>query len=148
MKKILIYVAGGVLLFGLWALSGQIGRFIGRSAVENFSQGRQEGAVEKAMELAVHELRKQLPMQVDEATTLQNIPPAGKAFIYYYRLSYVKDDTSIANFHDPMKRNVISNVCQQKDMRHMMNMGVDYRYVYMSADGLLVDEITTRATDC
>jgi hypothetical protein len=33
-------------------------------------------------------------------------------------------------------------------MRSMMDMGVEYRYVYMSADGLLIDEFTIVASDC
>ena len=88
MKKTILYVGGGILALGLWALSGEIGRFMGKSAMESYVQGRQEGAVEKAVELAVVELRKQLPMQFDEATTLQNVTSAGKTFYYYYYLLY------------------------------------------------------------
>jgi hypothetical protein len=148
MKKILVSVTGGVVLFGLWALSGQIGRFIGRSAVESFYQGKEDGVVEKAMELAVHDLRNQLPMQVDEATTLQNVASVGNTFIYFYHLSYVQSEINVENFHATMTPSLTSYVCQYQDMRRMMNMGVEYRYNHMSADGLLVDEITIRGSDC
>jgi hypothetical protein len=86
LKKTILYVGGGILASGLWALSGGIGRYLGKSAIESYVQGRQEGSVEKAVELAVAELRKQLPMQLDEATTLQNVASAGKTF--YYTITY------------------------------------------------------------
>ena len=148
MKRILAYVAGGIALLGIWALSGEIGRFIGRSAIEGYNQGKQEGAVERAVKHAVHELRNQLPMQVDEATTLLRVASAGKALIYHYRLSSAKRDMDLTHFHAIMASDLISNVCQHEDMRYMMEMGANYRYVYMSADGLLIDEITIRASDC
>jgi hypothetical protein len=148
MKKIFLYVGGGIVALVLWALSGEIGRFIGRSAMESYVQGRQEGGVEKVLELAVHEIRKQLPMQIDEATTLQNVMSVGNAFYYYYHLSYLKSDIDAEYFREAMTRNLRSNACQHQDMRYAIDMGAEYKYIYMSADGLVIDEITIRASDC
>jgi hypothetical protein len=51
-KKILVYVGGAILLMGILAFSGQIGRFVGRLTVENYRHGKQESFVEGAMEAA------------------------------------------------------------------------------------------------
>ena len=98
--------------------------------------------------MAAAEVRKQLPIQIDEITTLQTVFSAGKTGIYQYRLSLIRGDIDVDYFIAKMRENLRNNVCQQKQMKYILDEGGDYKYVYMSSDGLLIGEITITPSDC
>ena len=98
--------------------------------------------------MAAAEARKQLPMRIDEITTLQSVLSAGKALIYNYRMSLKKSDLDTNKFIAEMKKTSVHNVCQQKQMKSILNLGGVYKYVYMGADGLIIGEITIALADC
>lgn len=146
--KYLLYAGLGLAALIAWALSGEIGRFVGKSAVESYQEGKQQGVIEKAAEMAAVELRKQLPIQIDEITTLQTVVSAGKTLIYHHRLSLKKSDVDIDYFIAKMRENLKNNVCQQKQMKSILDKGGNYAYSYLSADGLFIGEITITSSDC
>jgi hypothetical protein len=61
MKKSLIYAVSLGFAILAWALSGEIGRLVGKSTVDRYQQGQTRGVVEMAQEAAANELRRQLP---------------------------------------------------------------------------------------
>ena len=150
--KYLLYAGMGLAALVVFALSGQIGKFVGRTVgettVENYQEGKQEAFLEKGQAMAAEEIRKQLPMRIDEITTLQSVLSAGKALIYNYRMSLKKSDLDTNEFIAKMTENLAHNVCQQKQMRNILNLGGNYKYVYMGADGLLIGDITITLADC
>lgn len=148
MKKFLLYAGLGCVGLVLWALSGQIGRFVGKSAIENYQQGKMQGAVEKAQEIAAEQIRKQLPIQVDEVTTLYNVMVSGRALIYQYRMKRYKDRIDLDNFHSEMLAMLKYNVCNEKGMRWGIDNGGSFVYYYIGLDGLLIDEITINSSSC
>jgi len=81
--------------------------------------------------MAAEEGRKQLPIQVDEFTILQNVLSAGKGLIYHYRVSLKKNDLDTNQFIAEMKETLVHNVCQQKEMKYILDLGGEYRYVYV-----------------
>lgn len=146
--KYLLYAGLGLAALIAWALSGQIGQFVGKSAVESYQEGKQQGVIEKAVEMAAVEIRKQLPIQIDEITTLQTVMSAGKTLIYTYRLSRKKSDMDIDYFIANKRENLKSNVCQQKGMKSILDKGGNFTYSYLSSDGLYIGEITITLSDC
>ncbi len=148
MKKFLLYAGLGCVGLVLWALSGQIGRFVGKSAIENYQQGKMQGAVEKAQEMAAEQIRKQLPIQVDEGTTLYNVMVSGKTLIYQYRMKRYKNRIDLDSFHSEMVAMLKHNVCNEKGMRWGIDNGGSFVYYYIGLDGLLIDEITINSSSC
>ena len=118
--KYLLYAGMGLAALVVFALSGQIGKFVGRTVgettVENYQEGKQEAFLEKGQAMAAEEIRKQLPMRIDEITTLQSVLSAGKALIYNYRMSLKKSDLDTNKFIAEMKKTLVHNVCQQKQI--------------------------------
>ena len=75
--KYLLYAGLGIAALITWALSGQIGKYVGKSTVENYrqekKQGKIEAVLEKVLEKSASEIKKQLPIKIDETTTLVGI---------------------------------------------------------------------------
>jgi len=138
----------GCAAFILWALSGEIGRFVGRSAIEGYYEGERQGLVEKGQEIAAKELRKQLPVQVDERTILQNVLSVGKTLQYHYRMQMTKGDIDYHNFHRDMSGKLKNYVCLEKNMRFTLDNGGAFKYIYTGSDGLLIDQITITSSVC
>jgi hypothetical protein len=122
-------------------------QFVGKSAVESYQEGKQQGVLEKAQEMAAQEIRKQAPIQIDEITTLQSAHSVGKTLIYNHRLSLRKSDIN-DNFVAEMRKSLKHNVCQNKGMRITLNIGGEFTYIYLSLDGLLIGEIKITSSDC
>jgi hypothetical protein len=146
-KKSLIYaVSGGVAILA-WALSGEIGRFVGKSAVDRYLQGQSRGVVEMAQEAAAKELREQLPMRIDDLTTLERVMSAGSALIYQYRVDFTERDID-NSWHAKMKSMLAANVCRQSDMRVALKDGASYQYTYIGNDGFMIAEFVVTGSDC
>ncbi len=127
----------GLAALILWALSGGTGTSVETAAVESPGEVKQQGGVEEAQEMAALELRKQLPMQIDETTTLQSALGVGKTLIYYYRISQLKSDIDNDSFIVEARETLRQDVCQKKQMRSTLNIGGMYNYVYLSLDGIV-----------
>jgi hypothetical protein len=148
MKKWLIYIALGIGGILIWGFAGGIGKMVGRTAVEKYQQGKIEGTIEKAQELAAKHLRKQLPLKVDEITTMQNVVSVGKNLTYFYTMDRKKSDPSLSQFIRKMTPNIIKNVCGQKDMALSIKYGGSFTYSYMGSDGLSIGSIKISKKEC
>jgi hypothetical protein len=64
MKKIIVYVASGIILMVVWTLSGEMGRLVGKSTVEGYLHRQRRGAIDTVQEATAKELRRQLSMRI------------------------------------------------------------------------------------
>ena len=126
------------------AVSGASARL---SAAEPVQQANQP-PIEDIQAAAAEFLSKQLPFQVDEVTTLESVANAGPMLIYNYRLTVLKESLDVPTFRVEMRRTLKQTACAQKDMRKIMSIGGSYRYVYLGADGHMIDEVTIGSSDC
>ena len=151
MKKYRSYALCAAFLLAVvagWALSGELGKFIGGSAVEKYQEGKKEGAVAKAQELAAKEMRKQLPIQVDEFTVLQNVLSMNTTLQYHYRLDAMKAEIDVSGFSAAMKEAIVASACSDDGMRHVLNNGGEYSYIYTGAGGDIISKIYISKEDC
>jgi hypothetical protein len=142
-RKNLIYalsVGIGVIAF---AFSGEIGKIVGRLAVERYLEGQTQGAIEKAQEEAAKQIRAQLPMRVDDVTTLERVA----MLLYQYNVSLTESDLD-ASWHLNQKNMLITNVCKEPGMRLGLKNGAKYRYDYFGKNGILIAEFVVAETDC
>lgn len=142
------FIALGIGGIVLWALAGGIGKFAGRSLVQEYQQGKSEGVVEEALASAALQFRKQLPMRVDEITVLQSVASAGTLLVYNYSIELKKSEIDHYKFMKKMKNQLTHNVCGQKDMVFTLKHGGEYRYTYMGSDGITIGSVDIVRSDC
>lgn len=137
----------GVALTGLlvWVLTGETGRFFGDSGYQG---GTQQGAIERAQEAAARELRKQLPMKVDDVTTLQDVSSVGKTLIYEYKLFMSSGMVDKGEFRSTMRAQLVNNACQKEEMKSKIDGGAMYTYKFLGIDGSIIATIKISASDC
>ena len=143
MNKWVKYAAIGIGFLVLFAIANGVGRFTGKSVLKEYEGGK----VEAAQAYAAEEMRKQLPMRIDEVTTLQSVLSMGKSLIYNYRIELIKDDIN-NNFLQKQTGLLRQNVCGQKAMAKVIKLGRSYRYLYMSKDGLSLGSIEISKKSC
>jgi hypothetical protein len=146
-KKSLIYVVSGSVVIFAWALSGEIGEFVGRSTVDSYLEGRSRGAVEMAQAAVATELRSQLPIRIDDLTTLERVMSAGTTLIYQYRVDFSESDVD-TTWRQGIKNMLAMNVCKQSDMKYALDNGARYQYTYFGNDGIMIADFVVTGLDC
>ncbi len=130
---------GGYAALILAALfASGIGKIVGRSTAENYYESKDKAEIEKAQEKVAASIRRQLPMKVDEATTLQNVVSVGTNLTYHYIISQNLSDIDIENFKDNMNTHLKHNICDNEVMSKSIKAGAIYLYQYVSQDGLSI----------
>lgn len=147
MKKILGYFGGAVGVVVIIMATG-VGNYVGKKAVDNYQDGKTDGLLEQGQAEAAAELRKQLPMQIDDVTTLQNVISMGTTLAYHYNIAANKADIDMNLFTEQMQKQLKTNTCEQKDMANTIKYGGKYTYMYMSADGLRLGQFTFGKEEC
>ena len=136
MQHKILKISGAVFGVMLILVASGVGELAGRSAVQKFSDDVNLGAIEKAQEIAAAELRKQLPIELDEMTTLQAALSAGPALIYIYRVHQDIGEIDVKSFSSKMQQKLFKNVCGEGILRKNMSIGAKYIYQYSSEDGI------------
>jgi hypothetical protein len=90
--------------------------------------------VADAQSAAAENLRKQLPMKVDEFTTLVTVATAGRTAIYSYRIDLPVGELP-AGWREGQVPQLTYNLCNHPLMRKMMKQGADYSYQYVDIGG-------------
>jgi hypothetical protein len=90
--------------------------------------------VSDAQSAAAENLRKQLPMKVDEFTTLVTVATAGRTAIYSYRIDISESELPTGWREDQISQ-LKYNLCNHPLMRKMMKQGADYSYQYVDIGG-------------
>ena len=90
--------------------------------------------VDDALALLVPELRKNLPMKVDEITTWLAIQALGPAVLYTYSFDLPKQD--IEAIAGDLKNVTTQNACNNKTWRMFLDAGAGQRHLYVDESGL------------
>lgn len=136
MQHKILKIGGAVFGVVLILVASGIGKLAGRSAVQKISDDVNQGALEKAQEIAAADLRKQLPIELDEMTTLQTALSAGSSLIYIYRIHQDIGEIDVRSVSSEMHQKLFKNVCGEKILRKNMSIGAKYIYRYFSRDGI------------
>ncbi len=130
------------------AVAGIGGAYAGSKLVSSYMQDRNLVALEEGQALAAKQLRSQLPMKVDEATTLQSVISMGPALAYHYVIDANKADLDIESFKELMQVQLKANTCEHEGMAETIKYGGEYIYMYMSADNLRLGEFKFGKKEC
>lgn len=138
-------VIGAILIY---VVAGGVGRFLGGSVADNYESSRQNTAIAEAQAQVAAEMRKQLPLKVDEFTTLQTVLSVGPTIIYSYVIDIQYDEIEREAFSDDIFKQLKFNVCQETNMLSVMSAGGIYTYTYASADGKSLGSYTLNKRVC
>ena len=100
-----------------------------------------------AQAAAASELRSQLPIRIDDATTLERVMSAGTTLVYQYRIDFSESDVG-TTWHQSMKNMLATNVCKHSVMRNALDNGARYQYTYFGTDGVMIADFVVTGLDC
>ncbi|HEX5930627.1 MAG TPA: hypothetical protein VFY74_02590 [Methyloceanibacter sp.] len=102
--------------------------------------------VDDALALLVPELRKNLPMKVDEITTWLAIQALGPAVLYTYSFDLPKQD--IEAIAGDLKNVTTQNACNNKTWRMFLDAGARQRHLYVDESGLHAVQFDIDSNSC
>jgi hypothetical protein len=130
-----------LMIFAVLCVGGVVGYFAMNAM---FSSGE----IEKAQQEAAAQINKNLPMQVDELTTLEAVSSEGSALVYNYKVDVKKDETDLDVFTAEVKKNLMATMCGKEPFSKLYSAGASYVYNYTDTAGDALTEITIDADTC
>jgi hypothetical protein len=103
--------------------------------------------VSDAQAHAAKAFRKQLPVKVDENTTLLTVGSAGRTLIYSYRVNAHKKNLP-SDWQRRQNSHMENNLCNHPKMRTMLKRGASYSYQYVDVVGELIAYFTVANSNC
>ncbi|MGI6340802.1 MAG: hypothetical protein ACOX0B_01180 [Minisyncoccales bacterium] len=83
---------------------------------------------EEFIEMAISEMKEDLPMVVDETSTLEEV--YGKNNMIYYRFKLAEEYMISEEFIDLMKEDIMGNICDTEGLEMFFNRGISIKYIY------------------
>ena len=126
-----------------------IGKMAGKSAVQNFNQGKLDGTIENILLETSKQINSQLPSMVDKETRLDTTMCAGKNMQYKYTMvNIAENELDKTAFNNEMRSMLVKNQCSNDNMIKMLKMGVSYNYMYQDKNGALIATVNISRADC
>jgi hypothetical protein len=101
-----------------------------------------------AQAAAANLMSKQLPVRIDDVTTVQSVVSVDKTIIYRYSVALNFNDIDRDAMMKKVRTTTTHNVCNQEKMVSAMKYGGSYRYIYVAEDGRMIGDIKLTAADC
>lgn len=87
------------------------------------------------------------PIELDSVTVLTHAERFGKLIVYNYKLKIKKSDWTAA-IQNQQTQNLTKGNCSNNEIRAVLAVGYEYRYDYVSSDGLLLSNILITERKC
>lgn len=127
---------------------------IDSSSTESVSDSHEQDSsiesISKGISDNLYMIKKDLPITVDDVTTLESIDSDGLSVIYGYRLKLSGlNDGEKSKFEADMKNENTKNACNNPDMSKFLELGVSYIYNYHDLDNVRINgfEVTKEICD-
>jgi hypothetical protein len=143
-------VLGSIGLLIVIVFAGSIGKMVGKSTVQNYSEGKKEGAFEEVLTKTASQINGRLPVMVDKETRLDStVGGPGKKFTYLCTLvNFSAQEISWQHFSSTLSPNIRNSVCSSKEMEVFVKNGVQVVYNYRGKNGVIVGDIVVNPSDC
>jgi hypothetical protein len=151
--KYMLVIIGVVIVFFSWALSGSIGKKIGRALfdIETGTKKNTQSALQQGLEKISQDLNKDLPKMLNEYLRMDEVQTNTSEltvthYATYAQHSLLDTDFSFLNKNLPK---LVNQLCQSKNAYWAMSLGVKYVYIYRDKDGKLIgNPFIIRVSDC
>lgn len=130
-----------------------LGLACGASALDkngNFeSRQEQDAFIAATLKKMAGEMNSQAPIQVDEDTRVMSVIALQKTITFNMRLPRVKfSDVDPNRIAQVARENLNHTVCQSKATRNLIDLGVEYVYLYSGSDGRLITRVAIKSYRC
>ena len=121
---------------------------VAASSSEGIADSNHDSDIQK-MDNNVDALKKDLPIAVDEVTTLEKVDFDGSTVTFSYRLK-VSDysESERQEIETVMRSEHTKVVCAAEDVIEGINMGFDYKYSYYDLDDIKVASFNVTKDTC
>lgn len=142
-RRFAIFVAFGIFL-------SHLGSVVALDKNGNFeSKQEQDAFIAATLKKMAGEMNAQTPIQLDEETRMMSVIALQKTITFNMRLSRYKasevDPNQIAQV---ARENLNHIVCSSKATRDLIDLGVEYVYLYNGSDGKLVTRVAIKSYRC
>lgn len=152
MLKKLVSALGFVVILIAMAISGQIGKEVGRFAFTPKKPNQQDIDAElfQQMKEAARQLNKNTPMMVDSNTRMDSatVGPGLRITYHYTFPAFSSRDLKPSLLRSNLQPTVRQNVCKNSDMKLSLEYGATYRYSYSGNDGAHIYTFELNGNDC
>ena len=152
MLKTLLSVVGVIVALIVWAVSGQIGRDVGKAAFapSKPTQKEIEAKLIEGFEEAARQVNASAPTMIDDGTRMDKatVGPGALVTNHYTFLKYSSQEIDPIWIHQELLPVVKSNVCASKDMKPSLQYGGVYAFSYSGNDGIKIVSFQVNRNDC
>ena len=114
--------------------------------LEAMRDGAAAGLLEQKLLATASDIRKQLPIRVDEITSLSSVLAQGTTLTYSYRMDIPIPNRAI--FEASQRRTLIGTECGLRGDRGLLKQGGKFGFIYIDVTGAIVGEIIINERDC
>ena len=152
MLQKLLAIIGVIVALVIWAISGQIGREVGKAVFSPSepTQQEMEAKLIEGLEEAARQINQNTPTMVDEDTRMDkaSVGPGARVTYHYTFPGYSSREIDPTWLRQNLRPAVMQNVCNDNDMKLSLQYGATYAYSYSGNDGLPVSNFAIDRNDC
>ncbi|MBE7422331.1 MAG: type II secretion system pilot lipoprotein GspS-beta [Zoogloeaceae bacterium] len=113
------------------------------------SKQEQDAFISATLKKMAREMNSQAPIQIDEDTRMISVITLQKTITFNVRLTNHKSSQVDPNrFTQQARENLNHTVCRSKASRDLIDMGVQYVYLYSGNDGKLIARVVIDSYRC
>jgi hypothetical protein len=113
------------------------------------SKQERDAYIAAALRKTAGEINAQTPIQIDEDTQLLSVIALQKTITFSGRLSnYKASEVEPSVFTKIMRENLNHVVCQNKATRDLIDLGVEYIYLFRGNDGIQFARLVIKSYRC
>lgn len=113
------------------------------------SKQEQDQFVAATLKKMAGEINSQAPIQLDEDTRITSVIALQKTITFNMRLPRLKySDVDPNRIAQAARENLNHTVCLSKATRTLVDMGVEYVYLYSGSDGKLITRVVIKSYQC
>ena len=129
---------------------GYLGSAVALDKNGNFeSRQEQDAFIATTLKKMAGEMNAQAPIQLDEDTRMMNVIALQKTITFNMRLPRYKASEVDPNRIAQVARENLSHiVCKSKATRDLIDLGVEYVYLYSGSDGKLITRVAIKSYRC
>lgn len=138
------------LLVILGFFLGHFGSSVALDKNGNFeSKQEQDAFIAATLKKMAGEMNAQTPIQLDEDTRMMSVIALQKTITFSMRLPrYKASEVDPNHIAQVAKENLNHTVCKSKATRDLIDLGVEYVYLYNGSDGKLITRVAIKNYRC
>lgn len=113
------------------------------------SKEEQDAFIATTLKKMARELNSQAPIQIDEDTRMMSVIALEKTITFNYRLPRVSSsDVDPNRLAQVARENLNHTVCKSKATQKLIDLGVEYVYLYSGNDGKQISRVSIKSYRC